>query len=248
MDLANHLRDRSIEMRILGTVCARGGSKGVPNKNIRDLAGTPLIQHTIDLLRRWGKADRVVCSTDSEEIAQVAVEAGAETPFLRPRELATDTAPKIPVIQHALKFCESAEGVRYDAVVDLDPTSPLRTTMDLDDALAQFLKEDAQVLYSVTEAKKNPYFNMVELDEDGNAHISKRLDGEVFSRQAAPKVYEINGSIYIYDRDHLLSATGLHCDRERVYVMDEISSVDIDREIDFAFVEFLLETGRFTFE
>ena len=104
------------------------------------------------------------------------------------------------------------------------------------------------MLYSVTEAKKNPYFNMVEINADGNAHLSKVLEKEYFRRQDAPKVYSINGSIYIYDRNYLIDAKSLHCDRERIYIMDEISSVDIDREIDFGFIEFLLKSGLFKFE
>ncbi|MFX1483471.1 MAG: cytidylyltransferase domain-containing protein [Promethearchaeota archaeon] len=152
-------------MRILGTICARGGSKGVKNKNIRELDGKPLIYYTINTLREWGKADRIVCSTDSPEIAKLANKYGAETPFLRPKDLASDTAPKIPVIKHALHYCENEEGVNYDVVVDLDPTSPIRTTSDIDGALQNFIDKKADVLYSVTEAKKNPYFNMVELDE-----------------------------------------------------------------------------------
>jgi CMP-N,N'-diacetyllegionaminic acid synthase len=237
-----------INMNILGTICARGGSKGVPNKNIRDLGGKPLIYYTISVMKKWGQASRIITSTDSPEIARIANEYGAETPFLRPKELANDTAPKLPVIQHALQYCEEHHKTKYDVVVDLDPTAPLRTVEDLDKALEKFIQTRAQVLYSVTVAKKNPYFNMVELDYNGNAHLSKRLETEFYRRQDAPIVYEINGSIYIFDRDYLLDAKSLHCEREKVYVMDEISSVDIDREIDFKFVEFLIESGLFHFD
>lgn len=235
-------------MRILGTICARGGSKGVRNKNIRYLHGKPLIAYTIESLLEWGKANRVLVSTDSSEIMQVANEYGAETPFTRPQNLATDVAPKIPVIQHALRFCEGQEKSKYDIVIDLDPTSPLRRTDDIENALMEFLSTDAQVLYSVTESSKNPYFNMVELDVAGNAHLSKSIEGEVFRRQDAPKVYSINGSIYIYNRDFLETTNSLHCEKERVYIMDELSSIDIDREIDFQFVDFLLEHGIFEFK
>ena len=235
-------------MNILGTICARGGSKGVPNKNIRNLAGKPLISYTISVMKQWGKASKIITSTDSPEIARIANEYGAETPFMRPKELATDTAPKIPAIQHALKFCEDHYNTKYDVVIDLDPTAPLRTVNDLEKALEKFTQTKAQVLYSVTVAKKNPYFNMVELDKNGNAHLSKSLESEFFRRQDAPTVYAINGSIYIFDRDFLIDTKSLHCEREKVYVMDEIASVDIDREIDFKFIEFLLESGYFQFD
>jgi len=235
-------------MRILGTICARGGSKGVKNKNIREIDGKPLIYYTIEIMKKWGKANRIIVSTDSPEIVEIVNKYGAETPFLRPAELASDNAPKIPVIKHALKFCEEEEGNKYDLVVDLDPTSPIRTTRDIDGALQQFLDTKADVLYSVTEAKKNPYFNMVELDDNGNAHLSKALKGEFFRRQDTPKVYAMNGSIYIYNRDYLSEANSLHCDNEKVYIMDEISSIEIDREIDFKFIEYLLKSGVFKIE
>ena len=180
---------------------------------------------------------------------QIANDYGAETPFTRPADLATDTAPKIPVIQHALRFCEEEEKKsKYDIIVDLDPTSPLRQTEDIENALSEFQRTNANVLYSVTESSKNLYFNMVELDDEGKAYLSKVLEGELFRRQDAPKVYSINGSIYVYDRDFLETTKGLHCEKERVYIMDELSSIDIDREIDFQFIEFLLERSLFEFK
>jgi CMP-N,N'-diacetyllegionaminic acid synthase len=235
-------------MKILGVVCARGGSKGLKNKNIRDLNGMPLISYTISILKKWGKANRVVCSTDSREIARIANEYGAETPFLRPSELSTDVAPKIPVIQHALQYCEENEGIQYDIVIDLQPTSPFRKVHDLDNALYEFHRTGADVLYSVYESKVNPYYTMIELDDNGIARVSKSLDVEMFRRQDAPKVYTINGSIYIFKRNHLVTAKGLHCDNERIYIMDEISAVDIDSELDFQFAEFLLKRKFFEYD
>lgn len=235
-------------MKILGLVCARGGSKGVKNKNIRKLNGTPLIAYSINILKKWGKASRIVCSTDSPEIAKIANEYGAATPFMRPVELATDTASKIPVLQHALRYCEEYDGAHYDTIIDLQPTSPLRKVHDLDDALAEFLKSNADVLYSVYESKVNPYFTLVELDAKGNAHLSKKLERDVVRRQDAPEVYAMNGSIYIYRRDYLLQAEELHCENERIYVMDEISSVDIDSELDFMIAECLMKSQSFMFD
>ena len=113
-------------MKILGTICARGGSKGVKNKNIRKLLDKPLIAHTIEYLNSWGKADRIVCSTDSEKIAEIAKEYGADIPYMRPSNLATDEAPKLAVLQHLLRYCEKQDNTTYNVIVDLDPTSPLR--------------------------------------------------------------------------------------------------------------------------
>ncbi|MFX1369444.1 MAG: cytidylyltransferase domain-containing protein [Promethearchaeota archaeon] len=235
-------------MRILGTICARGGSKGVKNKNIRNLDGQPLISYSIRVLKEWGKADRIVCSTDSPEIARIANEYGAETPFLRPKDLASDTAGKLPVLQHALRYCEEEEDSRYDLLVDLQPTSPLRHVADIEQGFSEFLRTTPDVLYSVCESKANPYYTMVELDSDDNARPSKLLPQEVTRRQDAPKVYTINGSIYFYNRDHLLLTDGFHTEKERVFVMEEVKSVDIDSELDFEFVEFLLKTKHFKFD
>lgn len=235
-------------MKIIGTVCARGGSKGLPKKNIMPLAGKPLIAYTIEVALKWKKIDKLIISTDDNEIAKISTEYGAEVPFMRPAELATDTADKLPVIQHAVKFCEKKYNTGYDVVVDLDPTSPLRKISDLDNALNKFLNSDADVLYSVCRARKSPYFNMVELDENGYAHLSKPLKNKILRRQDSPEVYDMNASIYIFNRDFLLTADSIHSGKAVVYVMDDISTFDIDRKIDFQFIEFLLKTGVFRFD
>jgi N-acylneuraminate cytidylyltransferase/CMP-N,N'-diacetyllegionaminic acid synthase len=233
-------------MKILGTVCARGGSKGVKNKNIKDLNGKPLISYTIELLSKWDKADRIVCSTDSERIANIAKEYGADIPYIRPIELASDSASKLNVIQHLVNFCEKQDNVKYDIIVDLDPTAPLRKINDIEEAFSKFLESDANNLYSVSLAKKNPYFNMVEIDEYGYAHLCK--DSNVVRRQDAIPVYEMNASIYIYNRDFLINTKTLHSDKTIIYEMPAISSIDIDSELDFLFVEFLIQKEVFKFD
>jgi CMP-N-acetylneuraminic acid synthetase len=233
-------------MKILGTICARGGSKGVKNKNIRPIQGKPLIAYTITCFKKWGKANRIVCSTDSETIAKIAQKYGAEIPFMRPSELATDTTFKLLVLQHLVTFCEKQENSRYDIIVDLDPTAPLRKPRFIDEAFNKFVESDANNLYSVCKARKNPYFNMVEVDKEGYAHLCKT--SSITRRQDAPIVYEINASIYIYKRDFLLKTKTLHSDKTIVYEMPDIASIDIDTEIDFLFVEFLLTKGVFKFD
>ena len=233
-------------MRILGTICARGGSKGIKDKNIRELAGKPLIAYTIEAFKKWGKADRIVCSTDSEKIAENAKNYGAEIPFTRPKELATDDAPKLKVIQHIVTFCEKQENKKYDIIVDLDPTAPLRKQKYIDEAFNKFIKYNANNLYSVCLARKNPYFNMVELDEKGYTHLCK--ESSVARRQDAKPVYEMNASIYIYKRDYLLKTNTIHSNKTIIYEMPDIASIDIDSELDFKFAEFLLENGVFKFD
>lgn len=233
-------------MKILGTICARGGSKGVINKNIRDLAGKPLIAYTIEYFKKWGKANRIVCSTDSEIIADIAKKYGAEIPCMRPKELAADTTSKLHVLQHIIKCCEQQDNVKYDIIVDLDPTAPLRKQKFLEEASKKFRESDANNLYSVCRARKNPYFNMVELDEKGYAHLCKKSN--VVRRQDASPVYELNASIYVYNRDFLIKTNTLHSDKTIIYEMPEEASNDIDTEIDFQFVEFLIKNEVFKFD
>lgn len=236
-------------MKILVTIGVRGGSKGVKGKNIRPLLGKPLIAYTIDQAKAWGKADRVVVTTDSPEIAAIARDCGAEVPFMRPAELATDHAGKLPVIRHALVECERIFKTTYDVVVDLDATSPLRKAHDLDRCLELFESRKATTLFSAVRAHKNPYFNMVEVDSTGNAVLCKTLPNGVQRRQDAPDVYAMNASIYFYRRAFLLDGKSEtpFSDRSVVYEMDELSAFDIDREVDFKVIELFLKEGFFRF-
>lgn len=231
-------------MNILITICARGGSKGVKNKNIRLLAGKPLIYYTIKVAKEWGKANKIICSTDSEDIANIAKEYGVEVPFFRPKKLSDDNAGKVSVIKHALIECEKIYGTQFDIVVDLDVTSPIRTTKDLDNAFLRFKQRDSDILFSVVESRKNPYFNMIELNKFGHAEASKKSSNKILRRQDAPKVYDANASIYFYKRDFLLNENNksiLDSKKADIFVMKDIYGVDIDSELDFKFIEFLIK-------
>lgn len=223
-------------MSTIATICARGGSTGLPGKNIRPLFGRPLIAHTVAHALACPGIDRVFVSTDDEAIAAAAREAGAEVPFMRPAELATSTAPKLPVIRHLVQGVE-AMGVQVDRIVDLDPTSPLR---DVDDVLAclQLLDADTDVVITGYPAEKNPYFNMVELDGQGHAALSKSLPGGVFARQQAPAVYSMNASVYVWWRRTL--DQGIWDGRVRLHVMPRERSIDVDSLIDFELVQLLM--------
>lgn len=230
-------------MKILGTICARGGSKGVPGKNIKMLNGKPLIAYTIEQALKWDKLYKLIVSTDDEEIAEVAKQYGAEVPFIRPEELATDSAGKLEVIKHAVKYLED-RGEVFDIVIDMDVTAPLRKIEDLEGALNVLLQKNANNVYTVCEAHKNPYFNMVELDINDTARLSKTCgESQILSRQVAPKVYDMNASIYIYKKDFLLKTESIHSDNTMIYVMPQERSIDIDTPLDFKFVEFLLKEG-----
>lgn len=228
---------------LLITICARGGSKGVKGKNIKELAGKPLIYYTIKQAKEWRKAKHIVVSTDSEEIVKIAKELELEVPFIRPVDLATDTAGKVGVIKHALVSCEKIFGEVFNSVMDLDVTCPIRKISDLENAFNLFLEKKPKTLFSVVTAHRNPYFNIVEEGVDGRVHLCKQ--GNFARHQDAPKVYDMNASIYIYDRQYLLNKETVSAisDNSIVYVMDSVSRIDIDSELDFKFIEFLTKEG-----
>ena len=227
-------------MNILCTICMRGGSKGVPNKNLRDLNGKPLMAYTIEQALDSRLFKSVVVSTDSENIAETAKDFGAATWFLRPPELATDDAPKLPVIRHAHMEAENYFGQIFDVLVDLDATSPLRYVEDILNAYNQFLNENSDVIVSACPSRKNPYFNMVELI-NGKVRIVKPAKKEITRRQDSPIVFDMNASIYIWKRKALLGYNTLFTNKTSLYVMPEERSVDIDTELDWDFVEFLVK-------
>lgn len=221
----------------LFSICARGGSTGVPGKNIRMLHGKPLIAWTIEQALGSGLADTVVVSTDSEEIASVARTCGAEVPFIRPARLATAEAAKLPVILHLVQWLEE-RGNRIDTIVDLDPTSPLREIADIE-ACVQLLDEQTDVVITGYLSDKNPYFNMVERKPDGFFERVCPPAAEVVGRQLAPQVYAMNASIYAWHRRSLSPSLWAHR-RIRLHEMPRERSVDIDHEIDFEIVELLM--------
>lgn len=231
--------------KILLIVAARGGSQGIKNKNIRELCGMPLIARTILQAKRWGKANRIICTTDSEEIASIAKKYGADIPFIRPSELATDNSGKIEVLQHAVRVVEQQDGQTYGIIIDLDPTAPIRTTDDIDNALCLFIERRPKSLFSVVRCRRNPYFNMVEIDSEGFAALVKNVDSTIKRRQDAPRVYDMNASIYVYDRNYLLDkeTRSAISNRSLIYLMGDISAFDIDREVDLEFIEFLVSKG-----
>jgi CMP-N,N'-diacetyllegionaminic acid synthase len=224
-------------MTTIASICARGGSTGLPRKNIKLLHGKPLIAYTIEQALTCPEIQRVFVSTDDEEIAEVARNAGAEVPFLRPAELASSTAAKLPVIRHLVEVVKQM-GVPVTRIVDLDPTSPLRLVSDISRCI-DMLDEETDVVITAYPAEKNPYFNMVELKADGNIGLVKPLVGGVVARQHAPVVYAMNASVYVWHR-HTLQQ-GLWDGRTKLHVMPRERSIDIDSAIDFRFVEMLLD-------
>jgi CMP-N,N'-diacetyllegionaminic acid synthase len=233
--------------RILCVIGARGGSQGVPGKNIRPLLGKPVIVWAIQKALAVPGIDRVVVSTDSEEIAGVARAAGAEVPFMRPVTLASSDAGKFQVWQHALQACEQQDGITYDLYIDIDCTNPLLQVGDIEAALQKFkqLRKDGlapDAVFTVSEARRNPYFNLVEADKDGALKMSKSIgNGAVLARQLAPAVYEHVAGAYVLTTKYLKSASHLLDGRAFGCQVPPERAFDIDSELDFALIEFLLK-------
>lgn len=221
-------------MRYLIVIPARGGSKGIPRKNIKPFAGKPLIYYTIDAARSIVSDEDICVSTDDDEIIQVVENYGLKVPFKRPAELATDTAGTYEVLLHALDFYEK-QGNHYDALILLQNTSPFRTAEHVKEALKLYTPEIDMVV-SVKECAANPYYCVFEENDEGYLHVCKG-DGTIYRRQDAPKVYEYNGAIYIINTDSL-KKQHMHQFSKRIkYVMDDRSSFDLDTMNDWLIAE-----------
>ena len=224
---------------VLGHIGVRRGSRGVIGKNSRILCGKPLVDWSLEQLLAHPRVGAVVVSTDDEDLYARCVLRGTLEVGLRPADLATDSAPKWEVWRHALKASEAIVGP-VEIFLDLDCTSPLRLPEDIDGVLDLYERERPDMVMSVCEARKNPYFNLVELDGKGALRVSKPIPGGVWSRQAAPKVYEHAASTYALAPDYLRSAGSIYEGRVIPFEMPTERCVDIDTPLDFRVVEFLM--------
>ena len=224
-------------MKYLAVITARGGSKGIPGKNIKHLAGKPLIFYTVEAARKVFQDHQIYVSTDSQEIKEVVESSGLEVPFLRPAELATDTSSSEDVLKHAI--VEAAQnGLLFDAVVLLQPTSPFRNDEHIQEAIKQFEQYPDSLLLSVTEAKENPYYTLMEEDNEG--HLQKSKEAIFTRRQDCPTVWNVNGAIYIFPVDRF-KTLGLKNMKKMKYTMNKLSSIDIDDVDDWFLAESLLK-------
>lgn len=221
---------------VLAIIPARGGSKGVPHKNIREVAGKPLIGWTIEEAKKSGFIDRLVVSTDDLEIADIAIRWGGEVPFLRPVELARDDSSGIAPVIHMLTTIQRS----YDLVVLLQPTSPLRTAEDIDGAIALMVNQKAKACVSVVEPDKSPYW-MYSLD--GAGHLVSLLKGDYACRQDIPPIYALNGAVYVAEVSWLLTKQVFISDETVAYIMPKDRSIDIDTETDIAISNIILSGG-----
>jgi len=227
-------------MTRLCTICARAGSKGVKGKNVRSLLGKPLIAYSLEQAHASGLFDAIAVSSDSESILDAANAHGAQYLIRRPDELATDQAAKLPAIRHCVAEVERQRGMRFDTLVDLDATSPLRSVEDIAGAVSLLEDNGVGNVITATPARRSPYFNLVEVDSQGVVALSKPLAAGIVRRQDAPPCYDMNASIYVWRHDVLFASDSVFIDDTRLYVMPEERSIDIDSELDFRLVELLM--------
>lgn len=231
-------------MSTLCTICARGGSKGVADKNIRLIQGRPLIAWTIEQARISGVFDLLAVSSDSPAILQAAKDAGADLVITRPAELATDQAGKIAAIRHCVQAVERQAGRRFETLVDLDTTSPLRSPEDIVASVTLLRERGAPNVITATPARRSPYFNMVEVDGAGAVRLAKPLPAAVVRRQDAPQCYDMNASIYVWRHDALFEDPPIFKADTALYIMPEERSIDIDSELDFRVVDMVMAARK----
>lgn len=227
-------------MNVTAFIFARGGSKGLPRKNLMPLAGKPLIAWSIETAKRCPRINRVIVSTDSEEIAAVAREWGADVPFRRPPELAGDNSPEWLAWQHAIRFVQ-AEGGPLDVFVSLPATSPLRAAADVENCITQFLVvPGTDLVITAREAARNPWFNMITMGEDGAATLAARPERPIHRRQDAPVVYDMTTVAYVARPQYVLDARAHFDGRVRAVIVPPARAIDIDDIWDFRQAEMLL--------
>ena len=224
-------------MNLLYLIPARGGSKGIPHKNIKLLCGKPLITYSIDVARQLTDDQNICVSTDDEKIIQTVTDYGLAVPFKRPVCLATDSASTYDVLLHAIKFYENL-GKQYDGIVLLQPTSPLRTAQQIEQAI-QLYDDSIDAVVSVCESPQNPYYNLFEEGEEGYLYISKG-NGKIKRRQEAPPVWMFNGAIYIFNISSLKKGYFNTFNRIKKYIMPLEVSIDLDTMTDWKYLEAIM--------
>ena len=225
--------------KILCIIPARSGSKGIPEKNIKLLCGKPLIAYSIEQALKTDLIDRTIVSTDDEKIAEISRNFGAETPFIRPAELATDEASTLDVLLHSIEWCKNNEHLHYDIILLLHANTPLRNKNDIRKCVEILVDQNADNVFSVAPARNNPYFNMVEVNGKGKVTLVK--DGNFQNRQSAPSIYDMNSSIYAWWRDKLVEKKSLFLPKTRIHIMPRERSIDIDEPIDFRVAEMIMK-------
>jgi CMP-N,N'-diacetyllegionaminic acid synthase len=224
--------------KILAIIPARGGSKGIPNKNVMNISGKPLIAYTIDAGKKSKYIDEIIVSTDSEVIKTIAEKYGAKVPFLRPDKLSNDSAKSIDVVIHAIEHYKN-KNIIFDYILLLQPTSPLRTGKHIDEAIEKLLIGNGSSLVSVCEADENPI--LMRSIQDDKLREVMRFEGTNLRRQDLPAFYKFNGALYINSTDMLINDKKFVDENTMPYIMDKESSADIDTMLDAKLVEVIMK-------
>jgi N-acylneuraminate cytidylyltransferase len=227
-------------MNAIAFIFARGGSKGLPGKNIRHLGGKPLIAWSITHALAVKRIKRVIVSTDSEEIAAVARDYGAEVPFIRPAELARDDSPEWQAWRHALNYLSETEGTLPEAMVSVPTTAPLRLALDIENCLDEYQKGDTDIVITVTDAHRSPYFNMVKTNADGTVSLVNPPQSAITRRQDAPVVYDMATVCYVANPAFVLTHNAAFEGRVKAVHVPTERAIDIDTLLDFQIAESLL--------
>jgi CMP-N-acetylneuraminic acid synthetase len=224
----------------IALICARGGSKGLPGKNIRPLAGKPLVGRAIETAAAVKRISRIIVSTDSEEIASVARAFGAEVPFMRPAELSRDDSPEWLAWRHALNFLKETTGAWPDALVSVPATAPMRLPVDVERCIDEFGKGEADIVITMTDANRNPYFNMVRRNSDGTVGLVVAPSTPFSRRQDAPVVYDMTTVAYVFRPEFVMTKNALFEGRVAAVHVPPERALDIDTPLEFEFAEFLM--------
>jgi CMP-N-acetylneuraminic acid synthetase len=232
-------------MKYIVLICARGGSKGLPRKNIKPLNGIPLIGWSINIAKQIDRISRIIVSTDSEEIAKVALEYGAEVPFMRPKELAQDDSPEWLVWKHAIKHVESYGNEDIDAIIVLPVTAPLRSVKDVNSCIDLFEESEVDSVITVSEASRSPYFNMIVNNDSGYASLVIPPKDQITRRQDSPEVYDMTTVSYVVDVNFIKNNNGIFEGRVRSVIIPRKRAIDIDNLMDFQIAECLLNQKEF---
>ena len=227
-------------MSTVAFIFARGGSKGLPGKNVLDFSGKPLIAWSIEQALAVKRIDRVIVSTDSETIANIAKEYGADVPFIRPAEFATDTAPEILAWKHGLEYLKDTTGEYPDVFLSIPTTAPLRFITDIDLCLDEFLVRKPDIVVTVTDSHRNPHFNMLQIDMDGTCSLVIPNQDTVTRRQDAKLVFDMTTVCYVADPLYILKCDSILEGNVRSVYVPKDRAVDIDTLLDFQFADLIL--------
>ena len=228
-------------MNTYAFIFARGGSKGIKDKNIKNFCGKPLIAWSIEMIKSLNLVEKLIVSTDSKKIANIAKFYGAEVPFIRPKYLSKDSSPEWLAWRHALNFLKKKEGALPGAMLNIPTTAPLRKTIDIKKCLSIYYKTKPDAVITISESHRNPWFNMVKIDKSDNCQLVNKNKIKFYNRQEAIKVYDMTTVAYVLNPEFVLKKDSLFSGKVKSIQIPKIRSIDIDTQFDFDFAQYLFK-------